>query len=267
VSSAPFAVLGIGYTSTTDASGQNTKVTSGPTPQNIQFSYDGASNSYSISLPSFQPGKLTNPGYSGSEGQIATSSTSQVTLGTSNTLQQANVFLFTPGSHFSPYTYTSFGQWGGSTGQTADGGIDHISGQFVYGIPTLSAGMPTTGSAAYSASIRGSTNDGFYIGGAATFQFDFAAGTLSGHFDPSIYDWDQPVPIGRYDFGNTIYASGSTTFSGDLVRSGVGTGSFQGQFTGPKAEELMARWSAPLSNPLAGGQASTMYGVLIGKKN
>ena len=73
------------------------------------------------------------------------------------------------------------------------------------------------------------------------------------------------VELGRYDFLNTVYGSGSTTFSGQLSKLGIAQfGAFDGQFTGPNAQELMARWSAPYIDPVT-SQVSTMFGVWVGK--
>ena len=92
-------------------------------------------------------------------------------------------------------------------------------------------------------------------------DFNFGAGTLSGHLDP-ILDGGS---LGRYDFLNTVYGSGSTIFSGQLSKAGIAQfGTFDGQFTGPNAEELMARWSAPYIDPVT-SQQSTMFGVWVGK--
>jgi hypothetical protein len=64
---------------------------------------------------------------------------------------------------------------------------------------------------------------------------------------------------------NTVYGSGSTTFSGQLANAGFAqNGTFDGQFTGPIAQELMARWSAPFIDP-ATSQQSTMFGVWVGR--
>jgi hypothetical protein len=88
-----------------------------------------------------------------------------------------------------------------------------------------------------------------------------------GHFDPLIYDLSGgALPLGRYDFANTIYGTGGTNFSGSLSHSTVsGLGSFEGLFTGPTAQELMARWQAPYVIPYTQTQ-STMFGVWVGKK-
>jgi len=170
-----------------------------------------------------------------------------------------------PGTSFSPYTYTSFGYWDGKTG-SIDGTETHQEGIFAYGVPTASTGVPTSGSATYTATVVGRTADGYDIGGNATLQFQFAAGTLSGHFDPLYYDWDAVISLGRYDFVNTAYAAGSTTFAGGLSQGGVGTGSFNGEFTGPNSEELMARWLATYHNA-AQNTDLPLSGIWVGKKN
>jgi hypothetical protein len=73
------------------------------------------------------------------------------------------------------------------------------------------------------------------------------------------------LPLGTYDFVNTVYGSGGTSFSGQLSTSGISDkGTFDGIFTGPNAEELMARWIAPYLDPISKSQ-SQMFGVWVGK--
>lgn len=264
VSSAPFAVLAMGASYEADASGAPTTLLSGPSSQNVQFSYDPASNSYQITVPGFQAGTLTNTGYGGSAGRIATSSTSQVAVGSSASLQPLFVVLPVPGSSYSSYTYTSFGSWNGKTGAASTS-----VGTFAYGVPTALGDVPTTGSATYNATVEGSTVDpNYFIRGTAALQFDFAAGTLAGHLDPtisSIFGLGEQYSLGRYDFSNTVFGVGSTSFSGKLSQSGLsGTGSFNGLFTGPSAAELMAQFTAPY---VFNGQQGSMSGVWVGKKN
>jgi hypothetical protein len=270
VSAAPFAVLSIGDTYTTDAAGQRSARLSGPAAQDVQFSYDAATNSYTISLPGFQAGTLADTGYGGSAGQLATSSGSRVTAGSSNTLQPVIVSLFVPGSSFSPYTYTSFGWWNGQTGVTATGDILRQEGIFAYGIPTQPADVPITGSANYSAEVHGSIGPDWtlYLTGTANLSFDFAGGKLSGSMHPGIFDTFDGIimDFGKYDFTQTVYSTGSTTFSGKFIVPSLpdADSSFQGNFTGPNAAELMARFQAQY---LFNGQQGTMSGVWVGKKN
>jgi hypothetical protein len=270
-SAAPFAVLSIGEPYTTDSAGNNPTPSGPPSAQNVQFGYSAATNTYQISLPGFQSGTLADTGYNGSAGQPATSSGSHVTAGSSSSLQSAFVSLFVPGNAFSPYTYTSFGSWGGQTGVNADGRIAREQGEFAYGIPTAAGEMPTVGSASYSAQIRGTTGVGvnaFFVSGTANLAFDFGGGTLSGSMHPGVFDdFDGIImDFGRYDFKQTVYSTGSPTFSGKFIVPGLpnADSSFDGNFTGPNAAELMARFQAPY---LFNGQQGTVSGVWIGKKN
>ena len=99
-------------------------------------------------------------------------------------------------------------------------------------------------------------------------MFNFGVGTLSGHFDPMLEIGGSPTlaSLGRYDFVNTVFGAGSTTFSGSLSRSGITSfGAFDGGFTGPAAQELMARWTAPYINP-SNQQPGEMFGVWVGRR-
>jgi hypothetical protein len=236
----------------------------------VQFSYNASTNSYQITLPGFQAGTLADTGYGGSEGQLATSSGSHVTAGSSSTLQPAFVSLFVPGSSFSPYTYTSFGSWNGQAGMTAAGDILRQEGIFAYGIPTQVGDVPITGSANYSAEVHGSIGPDWTLSltGTANLSFDFAGGNLSGSMHAGIFDDFDGIlmDFGKYDFTQTVYSTGSTTFSGKFVVPGLpnADSSFQGNFTGPNAAELMARFQAPY---LFNGQQGSMFGVWLGKKD
>ena len=143
-------------------------------------------------------------------------------------------------------------------------------GWLAFGMATAAGSIPVTGSSSYGALVRGSSVDGSgWIEGSANLHFDFGSGQLSGHFDPIYYHtggMGEAYPLGRYDFADTIYSSGATSFSGQLANSNFNTpGSFYGLFTGPNAEELMARWSAPFRDPIANAN-SQMFGVWVGSR-
>ena len=156
-------------------------------------------------------------------------------------------------------TYTSFG--------VSTGYYTTQYGFFAFGSATPGSGVPVTGTATYDAFVRGGTLNSFaIIGGNATLQFNFGAGTLGGHFDPTHELNGVVTSLGRYDFVNTVFGVGSTTYSGSLSRSGINTlGAFDGRFTGPAAQELMARWTAPYLPP-GSQQVGEMFGVWVGKK-
>ena len=258
VSAAPFKALGFAQEYRKSDHGQTVAPTQ---TQSVAFSYDAASETYTITLPILQPGKLVTTSYNGGSGELATSTSNDITLGNSATLQNATVALQVPGTRYSPYSYTSWGTWGAF----APNPDSLQSGVFVYGIPTAATDVPLSGSASYGAKVVGQTSNGNYVDGTAALNFNFAAGTLTGNMTPEYCPWDC-VSLGRYDFTQTVYAAGSPNFSGQFnVPGSSGPSSFEGSFTGPQATELMARWQAPFLNPDS-NVWGTMFGIWIGKK-
>jgi hypothetical protein len=229
---------------------------------NFAVRYDAASQAYVITLPSL--GSVTGNFISTSE---------------DDSFWDGYIGLNTSLSIFKPLatnpkiqlTYTSFLD-ASVTIPHDDTELNYnVDSLFAFGIPTPGSGVPLTGTASYDAYAIGGSPAG-PIGGDATLQFDFGAGTLAGHFDPNLvsFDLDTNSPIytslGRYDFIDTVFGVGSATFSGGLSHSGTSTvGSFNGLFTGPAAQELMARWIAPYRDP-SSQQWSTMSGIWVGKK-
>jgi hypothetical protein len=239
-----FAAVGIGVSWTT-----------GPFVDGFAARYDAESKSYIIAIP-------VNGSTTGALEKYDDGSASWWT-GRLNAPQSASITelaVLKPGNSDLKLTYTtmlnyySYSEWLDGTGAMA------------FGTATPAAGVPATGSATYAALVSGIGGDG-YIGGSATLSFDFGAGELAGHFDPIFYDiGGGALSLGRYDFANTVYGKGSTSFSGDLTTSGIGEkGSFAGMFTGPNAEELMSRWSAPYKLP-GDPSVGTMIGVWVGGK-
>ena len=274
VSADPFVTLGVGDTYSTNSTGSDDKPLAGPDrSQSVQFTYAPASDTYQISLPNFETGKLVTTYLNGSYGQVATSTGNKVTLGSSPTLQSVLVSLPVPGSNFSQYSYTTWGSWTGALGQVS-GRNTFGEGNFAYGIPTKAGDIPLTGTGSYLALVVGSNGDGFNgstpISGDVSLSFDFAAGTLAGTMHAGIFDdFDGIIrDYGRYAFTQTVYSRGATNFSGAFIVPGIPDGTsrsfFEGAFTGPAGAELMARFQAPY---LFNGQTGMMSGIWIGKKN
>ena len=160
-------------------------------------------------------------------------------------------------------SYTSYASWYLQTGpsSTAEAGL------FAFGVPTAASEVPVTGTGTYAAQIIGDNSSGYWISGQAQLVFDFGAGSLSGHMRPKAVDgWGIEWELGRYDFTQTVFGKGSTTFSGKFAVPGSTAPSFfEGRFTGPAATELMARWSAPFKDPYE-ETWSTMQGIWLGKR-
>ena len=220
------------------------------------MSYDAVAKNYVIDVPASVPGvfQAYQTGERYWNGQLRDPA---------GGLQPVFLNVFRPGPQnwdFANLTYTTFAEYGAS---------DRL-GNLAFGQATPVGAVPVAGTATYEAFAAGYAEGGaglFAIRGDVQLQFNFAAGTLSGAFNPYIYDLlSGNTPLGHYDFVNTLFGVGSTTFSGELSRTGVAQhGTFDGLFTGPNAQELMARWTAPLPDPST-GTTSQMFGVWVGKK-
>ena len=102
-------------------------------------------------------------------------------------------------------------------------------------------------------------------------------GTLAGSMHPTIYDEFDSffVDFGRYDFTQTNYAKGGTTFAGAFVVPGLPDATpqsfFEGAFTGPGGAEVLARWQAPFvvsgDWSIPDGTKGVLSGIWIGKKD
>jgi len=149
------------------------------------------------------------------------------------------------------YQYSSLAVWGKGVGAYWDD-----ASYTAFGVPTGSASMPVNGTATYQGFIQGNSDVlemDYLIGakvaatvhGSVALNFDFAAGTLGGSIHPTLSTFGGNIDLGSMSFVNTVYSTGSTTFSGNFQTQVSGTNSFSGLFTGPNAEELIGRWAFP----------------------
>jgi hypothetical protein len=229
-----------------------------PIKDGFSVRYDAASNTYIFDLPSHAPGAY-----------IQSSSTDSYWNGGI----QNGPILWPPIAVLKPSStnpviqlnYTSFASYL-QAGPMED--LPH--GVVAFGQATPASSVPTSGSATMNAIIAGFSNSGMdVVGGTATLNFDFGTGTLAGQLDPSITPnyGTSPYALGTYTFNNTVFGVGSPTFSGGLTHANpMLTGAFDGNFTGPAAEELMARWTASYFVPGVTPQPEQMFGVFVGKK-
>lgn len=226
------------------------------TSDGFSVRFDAATGLYIIDLPSQPPGGFyqytgNTPSETWWSGQLMDASGNS----------QAGAAVLKPSNPQLPLTYTTLAFYDTS------GMSPEAFGAVAFGVPTPASAVPLTGTADYSAFLAGNTVDNlYYIRGSASLQFNFGSGTLTGHMDPLIYDMSGgALSLGQYTFTNTVFGVGSTGFSGKLSHPDVtGLGSFSGIFTGPNAQELMARWQAPLIIPYT-HEVSQMFGVWVGK--
>lgn len=141
------------------------------------------------------------------------------------------------------------------------GGAVDYRGVFVAGYETPASSMPATGSATYIGAAHGSmfhpasTSNGcgcgeLSLGGLATFTADFGARRLSGTLtDMAILGWDDVIgPWNDVAFSATVAGNGFTgtahvTSAPPGTMGMNATGTLEGKFFGPSAQEAGAVWT------------------------
>lgn len=183
-------------------------------------------------------------------------------------------FLFMSGSTGHGYQYSELASY-----DSADSGE---IGAFAFGTLTPAGAVPTTGSATFMGTIAGTTDvigSNSFDGpiredatGSVTLNFDFAAGSLDGAINLVLTDADGgPVPIGTFNFKDTVFGAGSTSYSGKFDTATAGDNFFLGKFTGPNAQETIGAWALPFildkgsSTITADHKAHEAFGAWIAK--
>ena len=199
--------------------------------EQLQVRYVSSSNSYEVQLPHSE----TWAGIS----YLATSGPAPINYGGDT----AHLWL-----RGGPYQYSRLFEWSDNHST--------IFGHEAIGIPTPAEGVPVSGTANYSGQILGYTSeyqanlaDDFAVDGTIQFSFDFGLGSLSGSISPNLHQGYASVPL---NFRDTVYSTGSTTFSGKFDTNVAGVNSFSGLFTGPNAQELIGNFAFPYQSPIDG---------------
>jgi hypothetical protein len=163
-------------------------------------------------------------------------------------VQENSGFLATSNARLNGYSYSEMASWGSAAAGRG--------GYVAFGVPTPAGGIPSTGSASFSGTVSGSADvmtadnlaggfDSAAVNGSVTLNFDFAKGTLGGSMDASLSNGGASVSLGTFTFADTVYSSGSTTYSGKFDSSAAGDNFFTGRFTGPSAQETIGAWALP----------------------
>ena len=199
----------------------------------------------------------------------------QGTEGTVITDSDNDVLLVLSGSKDKGYKYSELASY-------RTGGPDTI-GALAFGTLTHAGAVPTTGSATYNGIVMGKSDviasDSFdgpnraIVTGSVKLDFNFAAGSLAGAMTVGLDDMaGDPLALGTFDFKNTVFSAGSTSYSGKFDSSTAGQNFFLGQFTGPNAEETIGAWALPFvldtgnSTIEADHQPHQLFGAWIAKK-
>jgi hypothetical protein len=244
---APFVLVPAATTSQQFAVAGSSHLTAGDgTPRlgaadQIQVRYVASSNSYEVELPDSQTWIA-----------LTGSSESEAAAG--------NVRAFIPRLDF---RYSTPIEWYRDNSLTS---VEAI------GIATAAGGVPVTGSATYTAYADGMTSEKSstklinpQVLGTMTLNFNFAQGSLSGILnmvlDPEWNDYQ----LGPLNFTQTVYSTGSTTFSGKFDTDLAGLNKFSGLFTGPHAEELIGNFAFPYQSPID-SHTYQADGAFVGKR-
>jgi hypothetical protein len=171
-------------------------------------------------------------------------------------------------------TYLSYGLW--SHSQSSGG--EKRRTFFLIGYPTVLSDMPRTGSASYTAAVTSGTMVGVQgngagtfelsVGGTATFDANFASGTVATGLTLSHSDLGSEIPVGTFA-GTGIIAGGTSQFFGTLTSTDSPfSGSFNGGFFGPQAQEMGYGFFLSGHKPDGiGGTDWRVNGLVVGRRN
>lgn len=231
----------------------------------IQIRYDASRNVYELKAGNFDWSAFTDPpAPSGDAPNFFFEIADQPV--TSFFIIRAHNRSSEPERH---YLYSNLAYWNASG---AEGGF--FGNVAAFGAATPAAGVPLSGTASFEGFAMGQADVanevwGFFsttpLEGTVKLNFDFAAGSLAGSLNMGNgnCDCEKFVSTGIIAFSNTVFSRGSQTFSGSFASGAQGVNSFDGRFTGPRAEELIGSWSLPF---LFEGATHQAWGTWIAKR-
>lgn len=241
---APHAIVPAATTSQQFTAAGATHVWEGGQPlldasDQLQVRYVQSTNSYEVQLPGSQNWESISGSGSSFEGAVGLSIRETDT-------QYATLF-----------------SWG-------DGATHY--GYEAVGIATPLGGVPLTGNASYNGQLWGSTseiqsNRNASMSGGIQLNFDFGLGSLSGSITPFIFYYAtyDDYTLSPVNFRDTVYSTGSTSFSGQFDTNLPGLNGFTGIFAGPGAQELLGSFAIPYQSPVD-GQTYQADGAFVGAK-
>jgi hypothetical protein len=262
VASQSFANNAASETSTIAASANLTAASS--VSQALTFSYDLTTNSYTVSTQghsqTFAPANLSSPAANGVAVYAITNGATTDRL----TLESASITGY--GATYPQYSGLGYWQRTTTGASSSDVTVDF----FIYGLPTSASAVPRSGSAAYATSVYGVVSpigsEERFFQGTGRMDIDFKAGLMSTSATLS-----ESGIVSQASYGSTATINGSGTlsssgnaFSGAITYTGLNsksTGTLQGQFYGPAAQELGASFAT------SGADGSSASGVIWGNQN
>jgi C-lobe and N-lobe beta barrels of Tf-binding protein B len=188
-----------------------------------------------------------------------------------------------PYATFTGLKYATSGQW--FTAKGVGGGTEYVIEDIVYGKVTPNSALPRTGSAGFAIGLSGTAADSDFvnlakIGGFGFLTVDFAAGsiTTSGSigFSEDYFIAGRAAKLLAGNFSGTgSLSSNANAFSGTFNFDGLGpySGTMNGRFFGPAADEVGATWRATdgtggvASGTFVGGRDAAATNTVKGLKD
>jgi hypothetical protein len=225
----------------------------------LSISYDAVTGSYTVVSP-----RGTQSFASANIDSAESSSVLQVFKKTSGALTES-LSLTGPGTSGAlTYQYVGAGFFERTNRGTNT--VDFSFDAFTYGVETLDASLPRTGTAAYAVDLVGAraSDTSYALAGYGTLRVDFVSGALatSGTIQTVSLTTGSPVNVGDF-FGSASISSLANSFTGSFQFDDgtVFTGNWAGRFYGPTAQEVGAAFSATAAN----GEIAA--GALIGRQD
>lgn len=211
----------------------------------LQISYDAGTQSYTVATQG------RSQSFAPADARAATNPGETVYAKTNGSVRDYLTLVTTPYSGSTSNRYVGLGYWQRNTVSAAQ--QDTTFDSFVYGLETPAASVPRAGTASYATDTLGFVTTPGKVPraftGAGTFDVDFGLGVFAAH--ASVLEYDLTSPATRSGGGIEYTAGGKLTssndFSGNFTYGGTDTrasGTVQGRFFGPGAEELGATFSA-----------------------
>lgn len=183
----------------------------------------------------------------------------------------SDLVLYDPTTVSDALQYSSFGWWDRDI--AANSGTT-VASTFSYGLQTPVGSMPTSGTASYTGKTTGVAvyqggNGGYILSGSFTATADFAANTLDAAFTNisatnvvtgTVYDSFTNFSAAATISGNTFSGTTASTATNPvLVTAGPYSGTIDGAFYGPSAQEIGGVWTLT-TNGGAGWSATGSFG-------
>jgi hypothetical protein len=245
-------------------------------PQNTgAISYDTASNTYTVTLTNEYLGSVsTTSSTIALNSANADAANSNATFAAySGPNYTARMFNTGSGNPVIQLSYTTFASVTQTLTEPGSSQSYPKTTYILYGLPTQSLSMPTSGTASYSGVAYGSgtmVGNTVDVTGTGTMSANFGAGTISAtlnlHYSPAPNYYDVPGSD-TITYQGVISGNSFSTNANRTVNSNANypaTGSFAGTFNGPAANEVGATWALQYDTI---SSRSNLAGVFVGKKN